>query len=112
MCCLFMSQDPASYAAETRPIRIHGHATSIRLEAAFWHILEQIAAREDMSVARFVSTLHDEIMARQGEVANFASFLRVSCLHWLANQEEHAAQVAARRAALHGVPDEIAAVIA
>ena len=39
MCNLFVSQDPASYAAETRPIRLHGHATSIRLEAAFWDIL-------------------------------------------------------------------------
>jgi predicted DNA-binding ribbon-helix-helix protein len=112
MCCLFMSQDPATYAAETRPIRIHGHATSIRLEAAFWNILEQIAAREDMSVARFVSTLHDEILARQGEVANFASFLRVSCLHWLANQEVHAAQVAARRSMLRAQPEENAAVVA
>jgi len=32
MCRLFLTQDPASYAAETRPIRLHGHATSIRLE--------------------------------------------------------------------------------
>jgi len=99
MCNLFLSQDPATYAAETRPIRIHGHATSIRLEAAFWDILEQIAAREDMSVARFISVLHDEILERHGDVPNFASFLRVSCLHWLANQDEHAAQVAARHAA-------------
>jgi len=109
MCQLFLSQDPATYAAETRPIRIHGHATSIRLEAAFWAILEQIAAREDMSVARFVSTLHDEILAKQGEVANFASFLRVSCLHWLANKEEHAAQVAARRSVMR---EENAVVVA
>ncbi len=112
MCCLFMSQDPASYAAETRPIRIHGHATSIRLEAAFWAILEQIAAREDMSVARFVSTLHDEILARQGQVANFASFLRVSCLHWLAHPEAHATEVAARRSAPRGLAQENAAVVA
>ena len=99
MCNLFVSQDPASYAAETRPIRLHGHATSIRLEAAFWDILEQIADREAMPVARFVSVLHDEIMNQRGEVANFASFLRVTCLHWLRHQDLHAAQVAARRAA-------------
>ncbi len=99
MCNLFISQDPASYAAETRPLRLHGHATSIRLEAAFWDILEQIAAREGMAVARFVSVLHDEILAQRGEVPNFASFLRVACLHWLRNQDLHAAQVAARHAA-------------
>ena len=99
MCGLFLSQDPASYAAETRPIRLHGHATSIRLEAAFWEILETIATREGMAVARFVSVLHDEIMSRQGSVPNFASFLRVTCLHWLRNQDEHAADVAARQKA-------------
>ncbi len=96
MCRLFLSQDPSSYAAETRPIRLHGHATSIRLEAAFWDILETIASREGLPVARFVSVLHDEIMVRQGGVANFASFLRVTCLHWLRHQDLHAAQLAAR----------------
>ena len=99
MCRVFISQDPASYAAETRPMRLHGHATSIRLEAAFWDILDEIAVREAMPVARFVSVLHDEIMAREGEVPNFASFLRVTCLHWLRHQDAHAAQVADRQTA-------------
>ena len=112
MCNLFLSQDPATYAAETRAIRIHGHATSIRLEAAFWDILEQIAAREDLSVARFVSVLHDEILERHGEIPNLASFLRVSCLHWLANQDVHAAEVAARRAARASGHAESEAVVA
>jgi predicted DNA-binding ribbon-helix-helix protein len=98
MCSLFTSQDPATYASETRAIRLHGHATSIRLEAAFWEILEEIAARENLSLARFVCTLHDEILERVGEVPNFASFLRVTCLHWLRNQDLHAAVVAARLA--------------
>jgi predicted DNA-binding ribbon-helix-helix protein len=112
MCNLFLSQDPASYAAETRPIRIHGHATSIRLEAAFWDILEQIAAREEMSVARFVSVLHDEILARRGEVPNFASFLRVSCLQWLRNQDVHAEEVQARRRARQALVGENETVLA
>ena len=98
MCRLFVSQDPATYAAETRPIRLHGHLTSIRLEAAFWDTLEEIARREGISVARFVSVLHDEIMATQGEVPNFASLLRVTCMHWLRNQELHAEQLAGRQA--------------
>jgi predicted DNA-binding ribbon-helix-helix protein len=98
MCSLFTSQDPATYACETRAIRLHGHATSIRLEAAFWDILEEIAARENLSLARFVSTLHDEILQRVGEVPNFASFLRVTCLHWQRHQDLHAAQVSARLA--------------
>lgn len=100
MCNLFVSQDPATYAAETRSVRLHGHVTSIRLEAAFWTTLEEIADQESMSVGRFVSVLHDEIMERHGEVANFASFLRVACLHWLRHQDLHERQVSERRAAV------------
>ncbi len=96
MCCLFRSQDPASYAAETRAVRLHGHATSIRLEAAFWDILEEIARKEEMSVARFIGVLHDEVLAQQNEIANLASFLRVTCLHYLRHQDLHAEQVAQR----------------
>jgi predicted DNA-binding ribbon-helix-helix protein len=97
MCRLFLSQDPATYEAETRPIRLHGHCTSIRLEAAFWGILEEIAARERSTVARFCATLHDEMTQRHGVVSNFASVLRVTCLHYLRHQDLHLAQIAARQ---------------
>lgn len=96
MCCLFRSQDPATYAADTRSVRLHGHATSIRLETAFWDILEEIAQKEQISVARFIGVLHDEILGQQDEIANLASFLRVTCLHYLRNQDLHASQVAER----------------
>ena len=96
MCNVFASQDPATYACETRAIRLHGHATSIRLEAGFWRILERIAAAEGSTVTRFLTTLHDEVLARRGEIGNFASLLRVTCLHWLENQDRHAPEVAAR----------------
>lgn len=89
MCKLYASQDPASYAFETRAVRLNGHATSIRLEAAFWEILEEIAAGEGISVARFASALHDEVLVRHGEVANFASLLRVTCTHWLRHRARH-----------------------
>ncbi len=95
MCRLFTEQDPASYASETRPLRLHGHATSVRLEAAFWDTLEEIAARERMTVSRFVAALHDEILARHGTVGNFASLLRVTCLHWLRHRDTEAARHAA-----------------
>ncbi len=45
-------QDPATHAAETRPMRLHGHVTSVRLEAAFWDTPKEIAGQEGMSVAR------------------------------------------------------------
>ena len=96
MCNLFISQDSSSYQAETRAMRLHGFSTSIRLEAAFWNTLEEIAAKERLSVARFVTVLYDEIQEKIGDVQNFTSFLRVTCLHYLRNQELHTQQVAAR----------------
>ena len=62
--------------------------------------LIEIADREGMPLSRFVATLHDEVLTLQGDVGNFASFLRVTCLHYLRNIELHTAQVAARSAAL------------
>jgi len=80
MCHLFASQPPESYAFETRSIRLNGQSTSIRLEKIFWTILEQIAASEGMSVPRFISTLHSEVLQVWGEVANFTSHLRCICM--------------------------------
>ncbi len=80
MCHLFASQPPASYAFETRSIRLNGQSTSIRLEKVFWTILEQIAAREGLSVPRFISKLHNEVLTLWGEAANFTSHLRCICL--------------------------------
>jgi predicted DNA-binding ribbon-helix-helix protein len=96
MCRLFKTQDPASYAAETRPMRLHGHCTSVRLEAAYWETLEEIAAHEGVSVARFCAILHDEMEQQGGEVANFASMLRVTCLHYLRHQDTYFAELASR----------------
>jgi predicted DNA-binding ribbon-helix-helix protein len=96
MCNLFISQDARTYQPETRAMRLHGYSTSIRLEAAFWGTLEEIAANEHLSLARFVAVLYDEIVERVGNVQNFTSFLRVTCLHYLRNQELHNQQVAAR----------------
>ena len=80
MCRLFASQSPESYAFETRSIRLNGQSTSIRLEKMFWAIIEQIAADEGMSVPRFISSLHSEVLQVWGEVANFTSHLRCICL--------------------------------
>ncbi len=96
MCRLFKSQAPGTYAAETRPMRLHGHSTSVRLEAAYWETLEEIAGHEGVSVARFCAILHDEMEQQGGEVGNFASMLRVTCLHYLRHQHAYLAEIGAR----------------
>jgi predicted DNA-binding ribbon-helix-helix protein len=80
MCRLFAHQPQCDYESQTRSLRIGGHCTSIRLELAFWETLEEIAAKEDMSLAKFLTKLHSEVLDHHGEVNNFASLLRCSCL--------------------------------
>jgi len=48
--------------------------------AALWDTLEEIAAKEEASLPKFLTTLHNEVLDRHGEVNNFASLLRCSCL--------------------------------
>jgi predicted DNA-binding ribbon-helix-helix protein len=76
---MFASQDPEIYRTITRSVRLNGFSTSIRLEALFWSILDQIAKQEGMSTGRFISKLHDEVLELRGEVGNFTSLLRVTC---------------------------------
>jgi predicted DNA-binding ribbon-helix-helix protein len=80
MCQLFAHQPQRDYESQTRSLRIDGHSTSIRLEMAFWDTLEEIASKEDMSLAKFLTKLHSEVLDHCGEVHNFASLLRCSCL--------------------------------
>ena len=80
MCQLFAHQPQRDYESQTRSLRIDGHSTSIRLEMAFWDTLEEIASKEDMSLAKFLTKLHSEVLDHCGEVHYFASLLRCSCL--------------------------------
>jgi len=80
MCRIYAGQDPARYRPETRHLRLNGQSTSIRLEAAFWNILDGIAAGEGYSTAAFLSKLHDEVLLLHGEAPNFTSILRCTCL--------------------------------
>ena len=80
MCGLYAHQPQSNYESQTRSLRIGGHSTSVRLERAFWDTLEQIAAKEGVSLAKFLTALHDEVLDHHGEVTNFASLLRTCCL--------------------------------
>ena len=83
MCRIFAGQDPASYAYIARSLRLGGHATSIRLEASFWDLLDEIAAGQNMSTPRFLCTLHEEVLELNGAISNFTSLLRVACVLYL-----------------------------
>lgn len=103
MCRIFAGQDPATYDSVTKSVRLSGHATSIRLEAQFWEILAEIAEREGVAMPKFLNSLYEEALQTHGDIGNFASLLRVSCLVYLRNPEAHAAAVALRQ--LHQTPN-------
>ena len=86
MCQVFIGADPVLYESRVRSVRLHGVATSIRLENLFWEVLGEIARRDAMSVPQLCTKLHDELAAERDEVENFASFLRVCCGRYLALQ--------------------------
>ena len=80
MCSIFSTVRPQDYAFQTRSVRLGGHATSIRLEAMYWTMLEEIAAVQRVTLGRFLSKLHDETLDLNDEPHNFASLLRCACL--------------------------------
>jgi predicted DNA-binding ribbon-helix-helix protein len=90
MCKIFITADPDLYRCRSRSLRLSGVATSIRLENLFWQVLEEIGARDGLSVAQLITRLYDELVeaGAQGasDVANFTSFLRVCCGRYLALQ--------------------------
>ncbi len=83
MCEFFVKADPILYEQRSRTIRMHGALTSIRLENLIWDTLAEIAEEEGCTTNALVAQLHDEIMAHRGEVPNFASFLRVTCMRYM-----------------------------
>ena len=79
MCQMFAGQDPARYEYLTRRLRLNGQSTSIRLERAFWGIVDQMAEKDGTSTPAFLSKLHSEVLQQHGEASNFTSLLRCAC---------------------------------
>lgn len=69
------------YIPTRRSLRIHGHSTTIRLEKAFWTVLDVIAREEGISVAELVTKIHDHCQTANQK--NLASCLRVVCLKYI-----------------------------
>ncbi|EGR0025827.1 ribbon-helix-helix domain-containing protein [Vibrio alginolyticus] len=96
MCEIFTKQPQDNYQFITRSIRIDGHATSVKLEASFWTILEEIASAQNMTVPKFISTVYQEALEYNGEVNNFASLLRCACLTYARQPQETTRQALAQ----------------
>lgn len=86
MCELYVKADPILYESRTRSLRIRGVVTTVRLENQFWDTLGEIAAVDGMTTNQLVTKLYEEVMDYRGEVVNFASFLRVSCIRFHAQR--------------------------
>jgi predicted DNA-binding ribbon-helix-helix protein len=84
MCQLYATADPILYESRTRSVRIHSVITGIRLENLFWQLLATMADSEGMTTNQLIVKLHEEISHHRGEVSNFTSFLRVTCLRYQA----------------------------
>lgn len=91
MCRVLTTQSPDRFAKINRSIRISGHSTSVRLESAFWDVLEDIATREGLSTPKLISVLYHEALDKHGGLANLASMLRTVCVIY---QEERNARAA------------------
>ena len=86
MCDFFVTADPILYESRTRTVRIHGVSTSIRLENFIWETLSTLASDEGITTNALIMTFHDEIMRHRGDVQNFTSFLRVTCLRYVSRK--------------------------
>ena len=98
MCEFFVKADPIQYEQRSRTVRIHGVLTSIRLENMVWDTLAEMAEEEGRTTNALIALFHDEILAHRGEVPNFASFLRVTCMRYLRRR------LVATERALHEMP--------
>ena len=69
------------FMPEKRGIRIHGHSTTVRLEAAFWTVLDEMAKTQKMTLPKLIESIHDHCLVANDK--NLASCLRVICLKYI-----------------------------
>lgn len=80
MCRVLTDQSPERFEKISRSVRISGHSTSVRLEMAFWQVLEGMAKTEGLSTSNLISQLYAEALERPGRMSSLASILRTVCL--------------------------------
>jgi len=64
-----------------RSISIHGHQTSLALEAEFWIVIDQAISHKQQSFAAFIRHRDDERIKKNPN-QNLASYLRVWALKY------------------------------
>jgi len=69
------------FIPEKRSFRIHGHSTTIRLERAFWNVIDLMADDFHLTVPQLVERIVDQCIVANDK--NVASCLRVICLKYL-----------------------------
>jgi predicted DNA-binding ribbon-helix-helix protein len=85
MCTIYLATDPIQYESRSRTLRIHGVATTIRLENEFWRVLQKIAESQGMTTNQIITQFYDEAVYHTPDEGprNFASVLRVTCCRYL-----------------------------
>ncbi|KXW56744.1 ribbon-helix-helix domain-containing protein [Ferrovum sp. PN-J185] len=106
MCEYYVKADPIQYEQRSRTLRIHGILTTIRLENSFWDILAEMAESEDATTNALITQFHDEILAHKGEIPNFASFLRVTCVRYLRKNMIHLEKELEKSSGVHSIISE------
>jgi len=98
MCKIYLATDPIQYEPRSRTLRIHGVATTIRLENEFWQVLQKIAESQSKTTNQIITEFYDEAVCATPDEAprNFASVLRVTCCRYLELRGNQASQVQQR----------------
>ena len=78
----------------SRSLRLEGYATSVRLEAVFWDVLDRIASEEGVSTVHLVGDIYQRNFAGSDEHKNFASLLRVISIRHLNGRQRDFATAA------------------
>lgn len=71
----------SEFIPEKRGFRIHGHSTTVRLERAFWTVLELMASEQGILLPELIQRIHDHCLVANDK--NLASCLRVICLKYI-----------------------------
>ena len=62
------------------------------MENLFWDTLAELSGGEGMTTNQLITKLYDEIIAYRGEIDNFSSFLRVTCLRFLSLRQQKSSE--------------------